>query len=188
MWMEDAEAVAAVMDVKSAHPLSLAFWYSLHHDSNSLQWGKRDWCVSSGCSCWWIQSLTLWKCTACCKSMIFSISWVWAWGNLHLVMRLQMHWDSAWTPLLDCCLTSESSSSLCAQKCSLALIVIPMASREGHGVFMFSSVVVPLSVRVWRVSLFSPSNMSLSCFQPLWYSSASSVLMSRVSRWLRALV
>ena len=44
--MEDAEALAAVMDVRSAHPLSLAFWYCSHLDSSNLQWERRDWYVS----------------------------------------------------------------------------------------------------------------------------------------------
>ena len=96
-------------------------------------------------SCWQMQSLVSWKCTACCKTIIFSISWVWARWNLHLVMRLQMHWDSACIPLLGCCLTSESSSSLCALKCPLDLIVVLMASRVTWGVLILSSVMVPLS-------------------------------------------
>ena len=43
----DVEAVAALMDVRLAHPLSLAFWYCSHLDSSNLQWERRDWYVSS---------------------------------------------------------------------------------------------------------------------------------------------
>ena len=46
--MEDAEEVTEVMDVRSAHPLSLAFWYCLHLDSSSLHWVRRDWQVQLG--------------------------------------------------------------------------------------------------------------------------------------------
>ena len=34
-WMEDAEGVAAVREVRSAQPFSLAFWYCLHLYSSS---------------------------------------------------------------------------------------------------------------------------------------------------------
>ena len=50
-WMEDAEAVTVVMDVRSAGPLSLAFWYCSHLDSSNLQWERRDWYVSWDWSC-----------------------------------------------------------------------------------------------------------------------------------------
>ena len=80
-------------------------------------------------SCWHIHSLASCKCTACCQSMIFSISWVWTWGNFVLCNEVTICWDSTWIPSLGCCLTSESSSSLCVQRCSSALIVVPMASR-----------------------------------------------------------
>ena len=42
-WVENVEAVTAVMDTRSAHPLSLAFWFCSHLDSSSLQWERRDW-------------------------------------------------------------------------------------------------------------------------------------------------
>ena len=41
--MDDAEAVAVVVEVRLACPLSLAFWYWLHVNSSILQWESRDW-------------------------------------------------------------------------------------------------------------------------------------------------
>ena len=41
--IEDAEEVTVVVDVRSAHPLSLAFWYCSHLDSSCLHWVGRDW-------------------------------------------------------------------------------------------------------------------------------------------------
>ena len=132
-------------------------------------------------SCWWIQSVALWNHTACYKTMILSISCIWAWGNLHWEMRLQMSTDSACTSLPQCCLMLDSSSSQKAQKCSLDLIDVPIASRAHQGIFMLSSMMMPLSMRDWTACLSSPSNMSFSCFQPLQQSSASSVPVSRAS-------
>ena len=45
-----------------------------------------------------IQSLASWYYTACCRTMILSISWVWAWENLHWVMRVDIQVDRAWIP------------------------------------------------------------------------------------------
>ena len=53
---------------------------------------------------------------------------------------------------------------------------------------LFSRVMVPLSMRDWRVCVSLPPNIIFSCFQPVWQSSASSVLMSRASRQYNALV
>ena len=123
-------------------------------------------------SCCHIQSLASWYLTVCWSTIIFSISWVLEWLNLYCVMRLEMHWDSACIPSLGCCLTSETSSSLWVQKCFSDFIIVLIAS----------SIMVWLSIRVWRACLSLPSNMSLSCFQPLQLSSAWSGSMSRPSR------
>ena len=69
-----------------------------------------------------------------------------------------------------------------SQKCSSGLTVVLMPPRVAQGVFMISSVVVPMSIKVWRASLSLPSNMSLSCFQLLQWLSACSVSMSKASR------
>ena len=71
---------------------------------------------------------------------------------------------------------------LMGQKCSSDLIVVAIASRAALGFFISSGVMVQLCIRVWRACLSLPSNMSLSCFQPLWLSSAWSGSMSWVSR------
>ena len=60
-----------------------------------------------------------------------------------------------------------SSSSLCAQKSSSDFILLPMASRKAWGVFMLSSVRVPLSIKVWKAFLSLPSNMSLEVLPTL---------------------
>ena len=69
-----------------------------------------------------------------------------------------------------------------AQKCSSDLMVVLIAFRVALGFFISSSVMVWLSIRVWRACLSLPSYMKLSCFQPLWLSSTWSGLISRASR------
>ena len=157
---------------KLVHPLCLAFWNCSHLDSSSLQWERRAWYVSWDWSWFLIQSLALWYCTACWRTIIFRVSWVLGWGNLHLVTRLEMCWDSACIPLPACCLMLEISLSQWAQKYPLDLMVIAIASRVALGFFISSGITTPLSIRVWRACLSSPSNMSLSCFQPFWLLSA----------------
>ena len=131
-----------------------------------------DWC----CCC--IQSLASWYQTVCQNTILFCISSVSGWVNLHWVMRLQMHCESICIPSLGSCLTSEISSSLLVQKCSSDFIIVPMASRVALG-FFISGVMVLLCIRVWRACLSSPSNISLSYFQPFQLSSAWSGTMSR---------
>ena len=72
-----------VMEVRLDCPFTLAFWHCLHWDSRSLQWVRRDWYVSRDWSWSQIESLSSWYCMACCRTMIFSISWVWV-GELAL--------------------------------------------------------------------------------------------------------
>ena len=83
-------------------------------------------------------------------------------------MKFEMHWDSTCIPLLGYCLMWEISSSWWAQKCSSDLMVVVMASRVALGFNISSGIMVPLSIRVWRAFLSSPSSMSLSCFQSFW--------------------
>ena len=67
-------------------------------------------------------------------------------------------------------------------KCSSDFIVGPIASNAALGVSICSGAMTPPSIRLWRAFLSSPSNMSLSCFQPLRDWSAVSSSMSRASR------
>ena len=148
--MDDAEAVAAM---RSACPLSLAFLYCLHHDSSSLQLERRDWYISWDWSCWQIQSLTSCYCTGCCRTIIISISCVGVSVNLHWVTGLQMCCSSSCIPSPGICLMLDGSSSQWAQNCSSEFIVVVMASKMAWNIFMFSSIMVPLSMRVWSACL-----------------------------------
>ena len=58
-----------------------------------------------------------------------------------------MHVDSTCIPLPGSCLVLESSFSQKAQKCFLDLIVVMIAFSAGQGVFILSSIMVPLSIR-----------------------------------------
>ena len=175
------EDVASVIEARSVQPLSFAFWYCPHHTFGILQWERRAWYVSWDWSCCLIQSLASWYLTACCRTMILSISMVGAGVNLELLMRSHMHWDSTWIPSSGCCCKSDTSSSLWAHKCSSDFIEVTITSNASLGVSMCSGVMTWLSIRFWKAFLSSPLNMSFSCFQPLWDSSATSGSMLRVS-------
>ena len=153
MWMEDAIEVTAVMEVRSAQPFSLAFWYCLYWDSSSLHWERRAWYVSWDWSLTWIQSLASWYCIACCRTMRFSISCIWGLGNVHWETRIHMQVDRAWIPALGSCQTLERSSSWKCKKSFSDLIVVLIASRASWGVLWLSGGMVPLSLRDWRVYL-----------------------------------
>ena len=70
--------------------------------------------------------------------------------------------------------TTKRSSLQKCQKWSLDLIVVPMASSTCQDIFWHSGVIVPLSMRVWRVSQSLPLNIIFSCFHPVLWLSASS--------------
>ena len=131
---EDAVEVTAVTEVRSPWPFSLASWYCLHQDSNSLHWARRAWYVSWDWSWSQIQFLASWYCMTCCRSMIFIISCVLGWGNLHWVTRVDIQVDGKWIPSSGSWWMSERSSSQKWQKCSSDLIVIPIASRASWGI------------------------------------------------------
>ena len=129
----NAMEVTVVIRVRMAHPFSCNFWCCLHWDSSSLQWVRRDWCVSWYWSWRWMQSLASWYGTVCCRTMIFSISCVLGWGNLHWEMRVDNLVDRAWIPSSASWWTLERSSSQKYQKCSPDLIVVSIASRASWG-------------------------------------------------------
>ena len=126
-------------------------------------------------SCWQIQSLSLWYHTAHCRTMSLSITWILGRGNLHLVMRLQMHWDSACIPSLGCCLTLEISSY-----CSSDFIVVPVASRW-HWVFSCCPLLWCHCLLRSGEPIFALQH-ELELLPTLMVSSACSVSVSKASR------
>ena len=156
------------MVMRSACPLS--FWpsdtvHSINQTAYSGQEGTGRW---AGTDPWrQIQSLASWYHTACCRTLVLSICWVWAWGNLHWAMRVDIWVDRAWIPTSGNWQISGRSSSQKCQKCSLA----------NWGIFCYSGVMVPLSWGTGESVYLCPQTYIFSCFQPVCQSSASSVLM-----------
>ena len=115
--------------------------------------------MSSDWSCWLIQSLASWNHTACCRTMILSISYVWGWGNLHWVMRLKMHVQCMKTLARELPDIGEQFVPE-GPKMVLRLNSCPNSIQC---IFMLSSMMMPLSMRDWRACLSSPSKMNFSC-------------------------
>ena len=119
-------------------------------------------------SCCLIQSLALWYLTTCCKTISLIVSMAGAWANFDFPRRSHMCCDSAWNPSSGNCCKSDISSSRWVQKWSSDFIVVPIASNAALGLSIYPAFMTPLSIRLWRAFLSSPSNISFSCFQPLW--------------------
>ena len=122
------------------------------------------------------------------QCMIFSIFFISLCLSLQLFTREVILVLREWIPSLGCQCTSERSLYQQCQKCSSDLILVAMASVVCWAVFWLSGVIVPVTMSVYRVCWYLPSNIILNCFQPLWEGSSSTASMSMASRKSMALV
>ena len=136
--------VAVLREVSSALPFSLSFWNISWWNSRNWHCERRAWYVSWDWSCWCIKSQALCH-TACCRTMILSVSLVFRLGNIHRLIRVVMHVLRVWIPSLGPWYTSERSLSQKCQKWSLDIMVVAMASNTCLWVFWCLGVMVSLS-------------------------------------------
>ena len=151
--MEDTEEVAALSEVSSAWPFSLAFWNILQCDSRSWHCKRRVWYVSFDWYCWYIQSQASWYCTVCCRTMLLSIFLVFWLGNVHWLTSMMMHVLRAWILSLGLwCMFKMSSPQEC-QKWSSDFMVVAMATNSCMGVFWCYGVIVKHAFKLFPASL-----------------------------------